>query len=362
MLYQVPFAGTVSMLHSDIRHRLECAVAERIFPGCVFGVVNAEGEREVVCVGGYTYENDFAMFPEAVFDIASLTKVIPTACAALTLVDRGDLRLDSPVAAILTNLVHSRADRVTLHHLLTHTLDYRMPLSSLRDEKPRDLLDAVLREELSSEPGECFNYANATSILLGLVVESVYGKTLDLCANELFFSRLDMNHTTFHPQLYRSRVVVPTENDPWRGEIIVGEVHDESAWVLQQIMIPGSAGLFSTVPDLLTFLEMLLNKGIFRSRRYFSESIIREMGTNQIPHLDDCTGLGWEMNQPRFMGKNSAQLIGKTGYTGCSLHLDLQRGVGCVLLSNRTWPQRTVTADAINEIRRDIADMVFSAG
>jgi len=44
---------------------------------------------------------------------------------------------------------------------------------------------------------------------------------------------------------------VPTEIDPWRNGVVQGEVHDESAWKLQSIMTPGSAGLFSTAQDLL---------------------------------------------------------------------------------------------------------------
>jgi CubicO group peptidase (beta-lactamase class C family) len=152
--------------------------------------------------------------------------------------------------------------------------------------------------------------------------------------------------------------IAPTEIDCWRGGVVQGEVHDESAWALNRPV--GSAGLFSTVPDLLTFLCMLLNRGTWKGVRFFSEESIQAMGTNQIAHIGSCTGLGWELNQPRYMGKNCSDwCIGKTGFTGCVFLCDLDKGMGMVLLSNSTFPQRNNNQEAINSVRRDVADIVF---
>lgn len=348
------------MKHTDIEQRIGRAIADQVFPGCVFGMVLADGSRYVYAAGSYTYENDFAMFPGAMFDIASLTKVLPTAVAALTFIDRKQLSLDSPVREFVPELAHSRADAVTVRHLLTQTLDFDFQLSSLKTLEPRELLAQILKAELRTDPGQRVAYANATSILLGMVVEKVAGRPLDAVADELFFLRLAMKNTTFYPEKFRSRHIVPTEIDPWRNRVLVGEVHDESAWQLQKIMVPGSAGLFSTVPDLLVFMEMIVNKGLYRNRRYLSDEIVDQMATNQMFSAGESTGLGWELNQPQFMGNNSSQLIGKTGFTGCCMTLNIKDGIGYTLLANSTYPHRKPTRDRINEVRRDLADIVFT--
>jgi CubicO group peptidase (beta-lactamase class C family) len=106
---------------------------------------------------------------------------------------------------------------------------------------------------------------------------------------------------------------------------------------------------------------MLLEGGSHGGRRYFSEETVRRMYTNQIPHLRLSTGLGWELNQPRFMGRYcSANTFGKTGFTGCYCLCDPEKGLGLVLLSNCIYPARAPDREAINALRRDIADLVFS--
>jgi CubicO group peptidase (beta-lactamase class C family) len=223
-----------------------------------------------------------------------------------------------------------------------------------------EILDAVFSGELRSPPGEHFAYSNATSILLGLTVERVAGAPLDMLANERLFAPLAMNRTTFHPETLDSKKTVPTEIDPWRGREIRGETHDETGWKLREIMVPGSAGLFSTVPDLLNFVEMILGGGVWNGKRLLSAPIIERMHTNQLGPIGESAGLGWELNQPRFMGKHAHQVIGKTGFTGCVMMCDVKQGKGFVHLSNWVFPRRRAEAEAINRVRRELAHHLFA--
>ncbi len=85
------------------------------------------------------------------------------------------------------------------------------------------------------------------------------------------------------------------------------------------------------------------------------------METNQLKSIGASTGLGWELNQPQYMGKwTNPGMIGKTGFTGCVIVLDIEKECSLVLLSNYTFPTRKADGKAINEIRRDIADLVFA--
>jgi CubicO group peptidase (beta-lactamase class C family) len=247
--------------------------------------------------------------------------------------------------------------------LLTQTLDFGFRLSLHKDKTPEELLDAIFTAEFKAKPGSTFFYTNATSILLGLLVERIYGKDLATMGQEIFFKPLDMSRTTFFPERFDREEIVPTEMDPWRGRMVQAEVHDESAFALRPEMTAGSAGLFSTVPDILNFMEMLLNDGTYKNRTFFSRRILDMMQTNQVDIPSVKTGLGWELDQRRYMGGHcSPSIIGKTGFTGCVCMCDFVKRKAMALLSNYTFPTRKNDMSMINSVRSDIADIVFSEG
>jgi CubicO group peptidase (beta-lactamase class C family) len=168
-----------------------------------------------------------------------------------------------------------------------------------------------------------------------------------------------MNRTTFHPGNFSPTEIVPSEIDS-QGQEIRGIVQDESARQLSKILVPGSAGLFSTAPDLLKFLTMLLNKGQFNGRRYLEEKTIDLIFENQLLSHESAA-LGWELNQDRFMGKShSSKTIGKTGFTGCLVVCDLEKQTAAVILSNRTYPKRTDNVNQLNQFRAAVCGLIFS--
>ena len=57
---------------------------------------------------------------ETTFRIASLTKQF-TAALVLQLVETGEIDLDAPISTYLPDYPAAQADRVTVHHLLSHT-------------------------------------------------------------------------------------------------------------------------------------------------------------------------------------------------------------------------------------------------
>lgn len=349
-------------IENRLRLRLERAIEDKIFPGCVAGIANGNGKRSILAAGNFTYENDSATMKEnSIFDVASITKAIPVSSLALALIDEGKLSPEHRLIDYIPEYRSNYSKDVLIRHLLTHTLDFGFRLSDYKDSSPDDILGAIFSAPLKNMPGASFFYSNATSILLGLVVEKIYGKCLAISADEVFFKPLNMSRTTFFPESFPVSDVVPTEIDEWRGRIIRAEVHDESAFTLRKKIIAGSAGLFSTGPDLLNFIEMMLNNGIFKGRRYFSACIMEQIRTNQVSIPGVCTGLGWELNQNRYMGyKCSPRCIGKTGFTGCVCMADCEKKTGFVLLSNYTFPKRKPDASLINLVRQDCADIVFS--
>lgn len=351
-----------SALEAQIRKRLQHAIQDGVFPGCAIGVVNTHGDTLLVAEGATTYDADAKQIhADSIFDVASVTKSIPTACLALKLIESGRLNVSDKVCDYLPDLRNPHREQILIWHLLTFTilLDLEAPLSSHKHDAPEDILKLIYTTKLRHEPGAHYAYSNTPSILLGLVVEKIYGRSLPELAAEYFFQPLGMADTSFKPQDLQR--VVPTEIDEERGGLLHGTVHDESAHALQKRFYPGNAGLFTTAPDLLRFLRMLLNHGSLEGRQYFIPETVELMHTNQITNLNQSTGLGWELNQPRYMGQYATEYtFGKTGFTGCLVVCDIQKGLAFAMLSNFVHPTRKPDASLINEVRRDIADIVFN--
>jgi CubicO group peptidase (beta-lactamase class C family) len=344
-----------------IRKRLQDAIQEKIFSGCAVGIVRRDGWRRILPYGSFTYEaNAKPVAENSIFDIASITKSIPTSCLALKLMDEGRLSLEEKLIDFVPEFRNQCRSKVQIKHLLTQTLDSGLRLSFHKDKSPDEILEVIFKAEFKNEPGVKYAYTNATSILLGLVVERIYGDRLDRVSEKYFFKPLQMNQTSFDARILNREDIVPTEIDSWRGRMIQGEVHDESAYKLQMKYIVGSAGLFSTASDLLNFLEMLLNFGSLGGRQYFKEETVRRMFENQLEGIGEKVGLGWELDQKRYMGQFSSKTtFGKTGFTGCVCVCDIFHGVAWVILSNYTFPKRKNSMEGINHIRRDIADIIL---
>lgn len=349
-------------MNDTIQRYLKRCIEERIFPGCVVGTI-IKGKQEVIAAGNLSYDpSSWKVTENTVYDTASITKAIPTSCLALKLIEEGRLALSSRLIDFVPEFEGAFRDQIRVEHLMTHTLEFDFRLSDKKALPPREIMGAILNARLRTPPGTVFCYANATSILLGLVVERASGMRLDNAAEYYFFGPLGMRSTTFFPETIDRSCIAPAEYDAWRGRVICGEVHDESAWALRPVIVAGSSGLFSTVPDLLKFLGMLLKKGCtVDGKRIFSPETVRFMSTNLLPPELGCrAAAGWELCQPEFMGKHcTASTFGKTGFTGCAVVADPSRAAGFALLTNHTFPRRREDRSLINTIRSVCADMVL---
>jgi CubicO group peptidase (beta-lactamase class C family) len=347
-------------LKEEISGAARRAIESKTFPGCVVGYVRKNGERAILPFGNFTYEPNSSLVKEdTIYDVASITKSIPTASLALMLIDQGKLKITEKLIDYVPEFRNSDRENILIKHLLTYTLD-GYGLASLKENSADKLLEILMTRDFERRPGTVFKYTNIPMILMGMVIEKIMRETLDVLAQKYFFGPLKMHRTTFFPERFPKEEVTPTEIDDWRG-LVHGAVHDESAYIFKRAgKIMGHAGLFSTIPNLLNFMEMLLQSGRLHGQTFFSEETLAHIQENQIPELHDYTGLGWELNQPRFMGKFATErTFGKTGFTGTLCVCDMEKEIAYVILSNRTYPKRPTDAMAINKFRAEIGDIIL---
>ena len=342
---------------AEVDRVVEAAVAARAFPGAVLAVGKDGVLAHLQPFGRLSYdEGAAAVHADTMYDLASLTKVIVTTTMAMILVDEGKLDIGKPVSSFLPEFRGGSKDKVTVWHLLTHSsgVDWWAPL--YKDLKGRDAyLKRVLAMDLVYEPGSKSVYSDLGVLLLGEILERVAGQDINSFARARLFGPLGMKDTTYLPGPELLPRIAPTENDPWRGHVLRGEVHDENAAALGGIA--PHAGLFGTAPDLARFAQMLLNGGVFEHKRIVSRETLERFTKRQgVP--DSSRALGWDTPSENSSAGTlfGPRSFGHTGFTGTSMWMDPDRHLFVILLTNRVHPTRE--NNAIREVRRAVADAV----
>ncbi|MHC1559318.1 serine hydrolase domain-containing protein [Actinomycetospora sp. C-140] len=234
------------------------------------------------------------------FRIMSMTKMVATV-AALQQMERGELDLAAPVAEYVpafdelqvldgfdgdTPRLRPPASRATVKHLLTHTsgLSYWFwnadikryeELTGLPNVVPGDR--AALRAPLVADPGTRFEYGINTD-WLGLVVEAVEGKTLDVVIKEHITGPLGMDDTMFlldhGRKATKTAVHMKGEDGRWTsaGDLLP----DEPQWW------SGGHGMHSTPRDYIRFERALLRGGELLGSRILRQDTVDAAFSDQL--------------------------------------------------------------------------------
>jgi methyl acetate hydrolase len=245
------------------------------------------------------------MTRDTVFRIASMTKAV-TSVAAMQLVEQGKLKLNEPVPDIdpalsspqvLEGFDASGAPQlrpakrpITLRHLLTHTAGFTYEVwdaNTQRYVKATGMPStqsgkiAALRTPLAFDPGDRWLYG-VNIDWAGRIVEATSGQPLDVYFREHILGPLGMNDTGF----------TTTPEQRARQASVHQRKPDESLepQPLETPFTPefyaGGGGLYSTAPDYLNFLQMLLHGGSWNGARILRPETVALMGTNQIGDIE----------------------------------------------------------------------------
>jgi len=265
---------------------------------------------------------------DTIFRIASQTKAL-TSLAALMLVEEGKLSLSDHVGKYIRPFYGARvAERksqespvelrpvrrpITIHHLLTHTsgLSYgthpdvadffraaRLGPAlgpawylSARHETICQVSEKLGRLPLTSHPGAVWVYGYSTDVL-GCIVERASGMKLDEFFRKRIIEKLGMKDTHFYlPAEHRDRLATlyasgkekRAERSSYQGEYVDGPRRNYS----------GGAGLVSTAPDYVRFLEMIRNGGTIDDVRLVKPETVALMTQNQVGKTYSMHGMGF---------------------------------------------------------------------
>lgn len=327
---------------SDILERafapVQAAVETGRIPGAVLGVVDADGARATRVIGeAQKVPVSRPMTEGTWFDLASLTKVIFTTPRILALAEAGTIDLDAPLTSVIPDFRQYNPDnwerKITFRQCLGHQTPFPgvFPIYTYGTD-PNLLRAFVLQHEWQAGPAV---YSDLNFILLGIVLERLTGKLIrQQDAGPGFAWSADPANAA------------ATEQDAWRGRVVVGEVHDENCYALQG---SGHAGLFGTVASVLDYGRSLLTAdGISPG----VVELMRKRVGGRRTH-------GWEMAYEGWSGGDrcTAGTIGHTGFTGVGLWVDFERGRAWTLLTNRVHPTRHFDSGIVG-LRRAVGNLV----
>ena len=356
---------------SEIDHTMKEAVEEGVFPGAV--LLAAKGE-EVLIYQAYgsasLVPGKRPMTPDTVFDLASLTKPLATALAAMDFIAQGRLRLDDPVEKLGDPFLYPGKEKITLRQLLAHTAGfpawqpYYLELERWDGDRKAALRRMVRRESLQHPPGSQTLYSDLGFIFLDWILEEASGRDLHSWTREHIYRPLGLKGMGFRPLTAAGpenpEQYAATEDCPWRKKILCGEVHDENTYAAGGVS--GQAGLFGTALEVFRLLREL--KRAYdspASSRLFDGNLVRTFWARPETPEDNPRALGFDIpsgtdsSAGRFISPRS---IGHLGFTGTSFWFDLDRDLLVILLTNRVHPTRS--NEKIKRFRPLIHDLIFS--
>lgn len=305
-----------------ISEKISNMVFEKIIPGASWSFITPEG-----CVNHYAGRigvcapfSEKAVREGMAYDLASLTKIIGTTTRILQLIDEGQLTLMSPVNEVIPEFA---TIKVSIQDLLLHKGGFPADFSKKeKEDLTKTVLHAYFKSCHLADSSYKTIYSDIGFLLLGEIIKAIDGVSLEQSFQTTIFQPLEMGETSYH--LSDPTKAIPTEWTAERG-FVQGEAHDSKAYKLETEV--GSAGLFSTLPDINKFVSAYLEKD---TRLFTSELFDKVRNTNV-----QGRSYGWEQKQ----GKEAMYLF-HTGFTGTSIGLDMERKKGFVLLTNRIHPTR----------------------
>lgn len=346
--------GFTGPLEKRITALLADGVDRGVFPGAAAGISLFAGKEKIrftTTVGhAALIPSPRPLFRETFFDLASLTKPLATTLALLCLVSEGRIDLDDTLPFLLPREIPEDKKKITLRHLLNHSAGlaahrpfYENLITCPLSERKERELAAILGEKCEYPPGEKAIYSDLGFILLGMIIESQGGCPLDVFVRDMVMAPLLLaEKLLFNPLGAGKKDFAATEECPWRGRILSGEVHDDNTAAMGGVS--GQAGLFGRVDDVLHLCALLLD--IWKDKGEHAH-ISGERFKEFVQRQDIVKGSSWALgfDTPSPQGSSAGRFIspdsvGHLGFTGTSFWIDPHRELVVVLLTNRVHPSR----------------------
>lgn len=294
------------------------------------------------------------------FDIASMGKVLVTGTMILKAVSEGRMTLDDTQDMYFKN-VPPEKQKITVRQLLTHTSGI------IRAEIPRTvtvngrdaIAEYILAVPSAFQPDSDYQYSCSGYILLGLILEKLYGMRLD----EIFYTRLKgqlgLTRSKFNIAENEENAAVTH----YRRE--AGSCMAADNIVYNMDGVAGNGASFWTVSDVRKFILAVLAK----SEKLYPKPYFDMAEKNYTPDTEEGRGLGYLVVDDKYQQTGKlfpSGSFGHCGNTGTSFFINRERGLYAIVFTNATrfsYMRRDYQFCDYNEImtmREEIHNAIWS--
>jgi CubicO group peptidase (beta-lactamase class C family) len=356
---------------------VETARKQGAFPGAQLLV--AQGER-ILMAKAYGSTDTSGLVPVDmghVYDLASLTKVLSTALAAMHLHSLRPLPLQSTMGSLLPELKKHPLGSRKLATVLTHQagLASHIPFQTMLGS---DTNLARVWSQLQQNPALLRDSLEKRILALPLDPEGNYRYSdlgllwVEKWLQKEYLARYGMDYRSYLTQAWyqpcgASRLgfvptlrlplhrLVPTELDTlWRKTTVHGKVHDPMADLMGGVA--PHAGLFGTAADVARVMMPLVT-GYFPGSARVDASTVSRFTTAYF--AGNRRGLLWDKPLPGSTQAAAPRSFGHSGFTGTYVWTDPETGLILVFLSNRIHPKAEPNLLARSNLRTDLWDLFY---
>jgi len=270
------------------------------------------------------------------FLLGSITKQF-TAMVIMQLQEKGLLSVDDALNKYIPD--YPQGEKITIHHLLTHTSGIpnftsfpEYTKTMMLPSSVEETIERFKNKKLEFTPGEKHSYSNSGYIVLGYIIEKVSKKSYEDYLKENILQPLNMEDTGYGHNL-------PVLKNRAAGYSLAKDDLANASYI--DMTIPHAAGaLYSTVEDLYLW-----------DRTLYTEKLISKSSLDKMfTPFKDNYGYGWGISK-LFGHKRISHGGGINGFTtNISRYTD--DDVCIIVLSN-------FDHSSTGKISRDLAAIVF---
>jgi CubicO group peptidase (beta-lactamase class C family) len=366
----------------QIQPEISAFLSERInagdFPSAVY-LIAKRGEIRFADALGSAVKTDAIKIPaqiETIFDLASLTKPLVTGLLFAKLLERGEINLKDSICKFFDNFHTAEKRFLTALDLATHVSGFPAwkPLYLISDFGV-PISELIGREPLVESPRKRVCYSDFNFLLLGALLEKLYGEKLEKIFRTEIAAPLKLKNTFFNPPTERRGKIAACEfgneyekqicvemgynadnNNAIRNHLIWGEVHDANCYFLGGAT--GHAGLFSCAAEVFKIAQQFLPAHTI----FLKPETCELFRTNFTGNLNEARSLAFQLaNTPDSTASKSlaGDSFGHLGFTGTSVWIEPSTESIFILFTNRT--HRLLPFVNINSTRRKFHELATAA-
>ncbi len=321
-------------------HQIDQQIRQGLIGGAVVLAGNLEQDLFAGAWGYADWQDHRPMTMDTIFDIASVTKPVGTNSVLLAAVADGLLDLDRPFTDYLHGFTGKQLGSVTVRELALHISG--VDIGYCDTGTPAEIFRKILAVDFLKPPRTEYQYTCTNYILIGFLLEKIYGRSLADIASERVFRPLGMDETNWTKPVGggQSRTIRTINAEP-------GIISDPGA--RHYCPLPfGNAGIFTTAADLAKYARMMLRSDGSVFPPDVLELCFTDFNPPQVAHPHS---IGWDKMPDMIPAGLSAETIFHNGWTGQTFWVDRGTGRFVIVLTNRmeSWDRAKFGRKAIAE-------------